>query len=59
MKKGFTLIELLTVGIAISAIIPKIKITANNSIKVNPFFIPSPILNYIIYVFFCKLKKLH
>ena len=35
-------------GIAISAIIPKIKITANNSINVNPFFILSPIINYII-----------
>ena len=32
------------VGIAIYAIIPKIKITANNSISVKPFFILSPII---------------
>ena len=49
---------LLTVGIAIRAIIPKIKITANNSINVNPFFILSPIINYIkktiyFYIVFC------
>ena len=31
-------IILLTVGIAINAIIPKISITAYNSINVNPFF---------------------
>lgn len=32
------------VGIAINAIIPKIKITANNSIRVKPFFVLSPII---------------
>ena len=40
-------IILLTVGIAIKAIIPKIEITANNSISVNPLLYSHPIVNYI------------
>ena len=37
-------ISFITIGLAISAIIASITITARSSINVNPFFISSPIL---------------
>ena len=42
------LILLLTIGIDIKIIKPNITTTANNSTNENPFFILSPIINYII-----------
>jgi len=56
-KKGFTLIELLAVivlielitdGIVTTNIIASTTITANNSIKVNPFLFNFFIINQII-----------